>query len=76
MSIAYVFLTTEAGSEGEVLKNVRMLKEVKEAYVVYGIYDIVIKVKANSMDELKDLILSKIRKITRIRSTLTIILLE
>jgi Lrp/AsnC family transcriptional regulator for asnA, asnC and gidA len=76
MSIAFVFLTTEAGSEGEVLTNLRKLKEVKEAYCVYGIYDIVIKVKANSMDELKDLILSKVRKINRIRSTLTIILLE
>ena len=76
MSIAFVFLTTEASSEGEVLTNLRKLKEVKEAYVVYGIYDIVIKVKANSMGELKDLILSKVRKINRIRSTLTIILLE
>ena len=63
MSTAFVFLTTEVGSEGEALTSLRKLKEVEEAYVVYWIYDIVIKVKTNSIDKLKDLILSNIRKI-------------
>ncbi|AGJ63177.1 Transcriptional regulators [Sulfolobus islandicus LAL14/1] len=52
------------------------MNEVVEAYVVYGVYDIVIKVETENMDKLKNFISNSIRKIPKVRSTLTMIIME
>jgi len=49
---------------------------VKESYVVYGVYDIVAKVEADSMDKLKEIVTWKIRRLDKVRSTLTMIVVE
>jgi DNA-binding Lrp family transcriptional regulator len=49
---------------------------VKESYVVYGVYDVVAKVEADSMDKLKEIVTWKIRRLDRVRSTLTMIVVE
>ncbi|MEM4034011.1 MAG: Lrp/AsnC ligand binding domain-containing protein, partial [Sulfolobales archaeon] len=49
---------------------------VTEVYVVYGVYDLVVKVSASTTEELKDIISSKIRKLPNVRSTLTMIVVE
>ncbi len=76
MPIAYVLLNVEAGAESEVLKAIRSIEGVKEAYAVYGVYDIIAKVETKSMDELKDIVTWHIRKIEKVRSTLTMITME
>jgi DNA-binding Lrp family transcriptional regulator len=73
---AFVFVNVEVGSEGEVLKRLREVPEIKEAYFVYGVYDIVAKVETDSMDRLKEVITWKIRRLDKIRSTLTTIVIE
>ena len=47
-----------------------------ESYVSYGVYDLIIKVKADTMEELKEAVTNKIRKINQVRSTLTLIMME
>ena len=76
LPIAFVLINTEIGSEKEVLNELKKVKGVEEAYSVYGVYDIIAKVKADSMDELKDIITWRIRKIEKVRSTLTMIVIE
>ncbi|MHA2497452.1 MAG: Lrp/AsnC ligand binding domain-containing protein, partial [Candidatus Hodarchaeales archaeon] len=49
---------------------------VKEAYMVYGVYDIVARVEAAEMDVLKTIILTEIRGLESVRSTLTMIVVE
>jgi DNA-binding Lrp family transcriptional regulator len=49
---------------------------VKESYLVYGVYDIVAKVEADSMDKLKEIVTWKIRRLDKVRSTLTMIVVE
>jgi len=44
------------GAEEEVLKELRKVINVKEAYVVYGVYDIVARVEAETMDKLKEVV--------------------
>ena len=66
----------ESGSEDNVLKQLRSLNNVEEAYVSYGVYDLVIRVKADTMEELKDSVTHKIRTIKQVRSTLTLIMME
>jgi DNA-binding Lrp family transcriptional regulator len=76
MPRAYVLFNVESGSEDSVLKQLRNLNNVEEAYVSYGVYDLVVRVKANTMEELKDAVTHKIRTIKQVRSTLTLIMME
>jgi DNA-binding Lrp family transcriptional regulator len=52
--IAFALINTETGSEDEVLQSLKEVEEVKEAYILYGVYDIMAKIQAESMDELKN----------------------
>lgn len=58
------------------MKRLSDIPEVKEAHVVYGVYDIITKIQAETMETLKSLITAKIRRLDKIRSTLTMIIVE
>ena len=76
MPIAFVLINTEIGSESEVLKALKKIKEVEEAYTVYGVYDVVAKVGADTMDKLKEVVTWQVRRLDKVRSTLTMIVIE
>jgi DNA-binding Lrp family transcriptional regulator len=76
MPVAFVLINAEIGSEDEVVTELRKIGNVKESYVVYGVYDIVAKVEADSMDKLKEIVTWKIRRLDKVRSTLTMIVVE
>jgi len=73
---AFVLINAEIGSEDDVLKQLKTLPNVKESYVVYGVYDIVAKVSDATMDKLKEIVTWKIRRLDKVRSTLTMIVVE
>ena len=73
---AYMLINVEPGSEENVLKELRKMNNVEEAYVSYGVYDLVVRIKADTMEELKDAVTHKIRTIKQVRSTLTLIMME
>lgn len=74
MGLAYVLIGVEIGAGEEVLRELRGMTEVKESYGVYGVYDIIVKVEAEDMSSLKDVVSSKIRRIDRVRNTVTMII--
>ncbi len=76
MPSAFVLINTEIGAEGEVLKQLRGIEGVEEAHAVYGVYDIVAKVKAETMDKLKEIVTWNIRRLDKVRSTLTMVVIE
>lgn len=47
-----------------------------DVYVVYGVYDIVARVKADTMEKVKETITWSIRRLDKVRSTLTMIVVE
>ena len=69
-------LNVESGSEDDVLKQVKKVIGVEAAYVSYGVYDLVIKVKEDTMQNLKDAVAHKIRKIKQVQSTLTLLIAD
>jgi Lrp/AsnC family transcriptional regulator for asnA, asnC and gidA len=73
---AIVLINTDAGGEDEVMEKLKVINEVTEAYIVYGVYDIVAKIEADNIDKLKDIVTNVIRKIPKVRSTLTMIVME
>ena len=76
MPRAFVLINVESGSEDEVLKEIKKLEGVEEAYFSYGVYDLVTKIKADTMEHLKETVTRKIRALSKVRSTLTLIMLE
>ena len=76
MPIAFVLVNAEIGAEEEVLKSIKKVDGVVEAYTVYGVYDIIAKIEADTMDELKEIVTWRIRRLDKVRSTLTMIVIE
>jgi DNA-binding Lrp family transcriptional regulator len=76
MPKAFVLINVESGAEEEVVKELRTIAGVEESYFSYGVYDIITKVNAESMEKLKEMVTRKIRILSRVRSTLTLIMME
>jgi DNA-binding Lrp family transcriptional regulator len=73
---AFVLFNVGSGSEDQVLNDTKKIEGVQEVYVSYGVYDLLVRIKADSMDELKELVTHRLRTINNVRSTLTLILTE
>lgn len=71
MTLCYVLINVEVGSEEKVLEEVRKVPNVKECHRLYGVYDVIAKVEADSMDGLKEIVTWKIRRLNGVRSTIT-----
>jgi len=76
MPMAFVLINTEIGSENAVLAELKKIDAVKESYMVYGVYDVVAKVAADTMEKLKEIVTWNVRRLDKVRSTLTMIVIE
>jgi DNA-binding Lrp family transcriptional regulator len=76
MPSAYILLNTEIGAEKQVLKALKKIGGVEAAQHLWGVYDIIVNVKADSMEELKYIITKHIEKIGKINSKLIMIITE
>lgn len=76
MPRAYVLFSVGSGAEDQVRKDLKKIKGVQEVYVSYGVYDVIVKINTDSMEELKQLVSHRLRKVDNVRSTLTLILFE
>ncbi|KRT60844.1 MAG: Lrp/AsnC ligand binding domain-containing protein [Nitrosopumilaceae archaeon] len=72
MVTAYVLINCDLGSEEDVIDALKNVEDVKEIHGTFGAYDIIAKVDNSKIDTLRETITWKIRKIDRIRSTLTL----
>ena len=80
MATAYVLLNSDLGSDVSIIAEIKeklVNENVKfEVRGVYGVYDIVLKLTSDDAEKLRALITNKIRKISRVQSTLTMIVIE
>lgn len=76
MPKAFVLINVETGSEELTLKELKSIKGVDEAYFSYGVYDIITKIQAETMEQLKNMVTRNIRTLPNVRSTLTLIMIE
>ncbi|MCS7115880.1 MAG: Lrp/AsnC ligand binding domain-containing protein [Nitrososphaerota archaeon] len=75
MAMAYVLINAELGKEAELMKELKAIDGVKEVYFVYGVYDIIVKIEAENVEKLKEAVINRIRRIDKVRSTLTMIVI-
>ncbi len=76
MAIAYVLINCDLGYEEQIIEELKHISDVKEIHGTFGVYDIFAKVESDQITTLRETITSKIRKIVRIRSTLTLMAIE
>jgi DNA-binding Lrp family transcriptional regulator len=69
---AFVFITTEADGTHLTLEDLRKIDEVKEVYLAHGAYDLIAKVSGESFDQLREIVYTRIRNLSNIKSTLTL----
>ena len=76
MPTAYVLLNTEIGAENQVLKELRRIEGVQEAHGLWGVYDVIANVKAETVEKLRYIINKKIGQVGRINTKLTMLITE
>jgi len=76
MPKAFVLINVESGMEDQVLNKLKGVEGIEEAYYSYGVYDIISKIQAQTMDKLKDKVIKNIRTLPHVRSTLTLIMVD
>ena len=72
MGLAYVLINCDLGFEEDIISKLKTIDGVKEVQGTFGTYDILAKVESDNVEKLRDTLTWKIRKLDRIRSTLTL----
>ena len=76
MPTAYVLINCDLGSEDDIIKELRKLPEIVEVSGVFGVYDIIVRIRSDSMDKLREVVTWNVIRIDKVRSTLTMMVIE
>ncbi len=76
MATAYVLINCVLGYEEQIIEELKHVSDVKEVHGTFGAYDIIAKVESEQTTTLRETIIWKIRKLERVRSTLTLMATE
>jgi len=72
MEKAYILISCEVGTENDLSSQLAAIGEIQNILITYGEYDIVVEALTETLEKMDSLITSKIRKLQKIRSTLTL----
>ena len=76
MPTAYDLINCDLGSEDDIIKELKKLPEGVEVSGVFGVYDIIVRIRSDSMDKLREVVTWNVRRIDKVRSTLTMMVIE
>ncbi len=81
MPTAYVLINSDLGSDQSIINELKQILDGEsgieyDVQGVYGVYDIILKISSDSIGELRSIITHKIRKINKVQSTLTMMVIE
>ena len=81
LATSYILINSDLGTDETIITKIKEILDGKkdiqyEIRGVYGVYDIVLKLTSDDMDTLRSTITNKIRKITSVESTLTMMVIE
>ena len=72
MHVGYVLLNCDLGAEEYIVEELKQIPQVKNAYLTFGAYDVIAEIHANSQEEFEKTVGTKIRKLARVVSTMTL----
>ncbi len=76
MHSAFILMNAELGKESSIVDQLKKIPYVKEVHPVYGVYDVLMIIESESMEDLREIITSQVRKLDGIKSTLTMIIVK
>jgi len=76
MISAVVLVNTNVGEETQVLENIKKVEGVEEAHALWGMYDLMVKVRAQTLDKLKEIIKLYLRQLSGVLNVLTLMIVE
>lgn len=75
MPRAFVLINTMIGTMEDVLNELSQISSVSEAYMLYGVYDLVAVVETESMTKLREVVTGRIRQLDNVQSTQTLLVM-
>jgi DNA-binding Lrp family transcriptional regulator len=76
MTSAVVLVNTDKDSQDKVKESIELIEGVEEAHALYGVYDLLVKIKAVSTKNLKEIIKYRIKQLAGVTSSLTLMIVE
>lgn len=73
MMKAYVLVNTELGQEAAVVEELSAVPGINSVHSLYGIYDVIVEVEAETMDKVKEIVFNNIRRLDSVKTTITLI---
>ena len=65
-------MNCDLGAEDYIIEELNQMPEVSQAYITFGAYDIIAEINANSHEEFDETVSIKIRRLSRVISTMTL----
>ena len=72
MVIGFILIQTDADKEEEILHTLNAMKEIDEAYFLFGEYDIIAKITGRDFKEVSNFVLKRIRSLDGVVETETL----
>ena len=81
MATSYILINSDLGTDEAIIEKIKEILDGEnniqyEIRGVYGVYDIILKLSSDDINTLRSTITNKIRKITSVQSTLTMMVIE
>jgi DNA-binding Lrp family transcriptional regulator len=76
MATSFVLINCEFNSEKDIIEQLKSIDGIEQVYGVFGAYDILAKIESEDIKKIRGTITAKIRKIKKISSTLTLVVIE
>jgi DNA-binding Lrp family transcriptional regulator len=73
LASVYIMVKLIAGKDEEVFAQVQKLKQIKEASVTYGAYDLILKVEFQRIEEVDEFLFDVVRRIPGVSETMSMI---
>jgi DNA-binding Lrp family transcriptional regulator len=70
---AFVLLNSELGQESKIIEALEGVEEITKIHSLYGIYDLIIEMEAETMDKVKEVVFNKVRRLDNVKSTITLL---
>ncbi len=73
MTVAYVMLNCELGTETIIVEQLKELEQVVDVFETIGTHDMMVKLQAENFEKIREIISWNIQKLKNVRTTLTLI---
>ena len=73
VTIAYVLIKSDLGAEEKVIEELEKLEQVQRVERTFGGYDMVVKMESEHVEKIRETITWNIKKLDKVRSTITLI---